>query len=133
MSREMWFGETWEWTDIYRWERTVTVGTQFLWNTALVDCRYCSLLRLTAYWIAWWHLKFCWSSGLVYINLTTNRSLYVCVCVHDFLTLKEFVGFHETEENFMPFEATQTHNIKFPTRSYVNLSYRSFICDPDIV
>jgi hypothetical protein len=49
------------------------------------------------------------------------------------LSLKEFVGFHETEENFTPFEATPTHNIKFPTRSCVNLSYRSFICDPDIV
>jgi hypothetical protein len=74
---------TWKWTDICRRDDTVTVGTQFLWNTELVDCRYCSLLGLTAYWIAWWHLKFCWSSWLVYINFLRDTSLYVCVCVHD--------------------------------------------------
>ena len=49
------------------------------------------------------------------------------------LTLKKFVEFHETEENVMPFEATPTLNIKFPTRSCVTLSCCSFVSNPEIV
>ena len=49
------------------------------------------------------------------------------------LTMKEFVEFHKTVENFMPFEATKTKNIKFPTLSCVSLSCRCFVYNPEIV
>jgi hypothetical protein len=56
----------------------------------------------------------------------------LCLCM-TLLTLKEFVEFHEIQENVMPFEATPTHNIKFPKRSCVTLTCYSFIYNPEIV
>ena len=56
----------------------------------------------------------------------------LCLCM-TLLTLKEFVEFHEIQENVMPFEATPTHNIKFPKSSCVTLRCRRFVYNPEIV
>jgi len=58
----------------------------------------------------------------------------MCVFVYTtLLILKDFAEYLETEEDFMPPEATSTHNIKLPPRSCANLSYRSFTYNPEIV
>ena len=133
MKRGMWFGRDVKRTDICRRDETVTVGTQFLRNTALVHWRHWILLGLIVYWIAWFYLKFCWSSSLVYITLIRNTILCVCVCVYETFNFEIICWVSRKWGNILPFSATPTQNIKFPTRSCVNLSCCSFVYNPEIV
>ena len=115
MRRGKWFGRDVKRTDICRRDETVTVGTRFLRKTSLVDRRNLNLLGLIAYWIAWFYLKFCWSSWLVYIHLIRKTSFYVSVFVSmTLLTLKNLLSFMKLAKMLCHLRPRRVKILNFP-------------------